>query len=173
MYLSSYSCITATVVSACRSSCSQHDVHCYTEHHKYLWRSETNGEGCHCCSFQFCWEQKIMNEGVWLFDSSYLSALLADDWSLLAYIWNRDEARQDMKNGKSCCMTAGGVPSSYCRSMPTKTPQLPWVLYVPCGSFIDIPTHPDVSVASKTKFPVVYSMFCYMQVCTLFLRCTT
>ena len=144
------------MISADRSSCSQHDVHCYTEHHNYLRRSETNGEGCHCCLFQLCWEQKIMNKGVWLFDSSYLSGLLADNWSLLAYIWNRDVAREDMKNSKSCCMATGGVPSRHCRYMHTKILQLPWVLHVPCSSFIDITTHPDVSVASKTKLQVEF-----------------
>ena len=77
---------------------------------------------------------------------------------------------QEMKNDKSCCMTTSGVPSRYCRYMHTKALQLPWILYVPCGSFIDIPTHPDTN---KTQFPVVYSMFCYMQVCTLFLTCST
>ena len=43
--------------------------------------------------------------------------------------------------------------------MHTKTLQLPWVLYVPCGSFMDIPTHPDTSVASKTQLPVVYNYY--------------
>ena len=78
-----------------------------------------------------------------------------------------------MKNVKACCMTTGGVPSRYCRCKHTKTLQLPWVLYVPCGGFIDISTHPDTSVASKTQFPVVCSMFYYMYVCTLFLKCST